>query len=148
MRRSQALVTSLGIDGRVEFRGSVAQEDLPTYYQAADVCVIPSHYESFGLVAIEALACGTPVVGSMVGGLPTVIHDGENGLLVPWRQPSEFAERIESVLQDRNLSDSLSLHARPSVLKYGWGAVAGRITSVYQDVAAARQPAMASQERP
>lgn len=148
MRRSQALVTSLGIDGRVEFRGSVAQEDLSSYYQAADVCVVPSHYESFGLVAIESLACGTPVVGSMVGGLPTVIHDGENGLLVPWRQPSEFAERIESILQDRNLSDSLSLHARPSVLKYGWGAVAGRISSVYNDVAAARQPAMATQERP
>jgi len=148
MQRSQALVSSLGIEGRVEFRGSVAQEELPSYYRAADVCVIPSHYESFGLVAIEALACGTPVIGSMVGGLPTVIHDGENGLLVPWRQPSEFAERIDTLLQDQHLTESLSLNARPSVMKYGWGAVAGRITSVYNDVASARQPAMASQERP
>ena len=147
MKRSQALVGTLEIAGQVEFRGSVAQEELPTYYQAADICVVPSHYESFGLVAIEALACGTPVIGSMVGGLPTVIRDGENGLLVPWRQPSEFAERIDLILSDQALRESLADHARPSVLKYGWGAVAGRITSVYEDVTLARQPALVSQDR-
>jgi D-inositol-3-phosphate glycosyltransferase len=148
MKRSQALVARLGIEGQVDFRGSVAQEELPSFYQAADVCVVPSHYESFGLVAIEAFACGTPVIGSMVGGLPTVIRDGENGLLVPWRQPSEFAERIDLILGDQTLRESLSENARPSVMKYGWDAVAARITSVYDDVTLARQPALASQDRP
>ncbi|HLZ10116.1 MAG TPA: glycosyltransferase [Chloroflexota bacterium] len=147
MARDQALVARLGIENQVDFRGSVEQEDLPFYYQAADVCVIPSHYESFGLVAIESLACGTPVIGSMVGGLPTVIRDGDNGLLVPWRHPSEFAERIDTLLSDGPLREALSSRARPSVLKYGWGAVAQRIMSTYQDVTLARQPAMASQDR-
>jgi D-inositol-3-phosphate glycosyltransferase len=148
MERGQALVTKLGIERQVEFRGSVDQEDLPAYYQAADICVLPSHYESFGLVAIESLACGTPVIGSMVGGLPTVIRDGENGLLVPWRQPSEFAERINLLLRDQPGRAALSSQARSSVLKYGWGTVTQRIMTMYQDVTLARRPAMASQDRP
>ena len=148
MSRDQTLVAELGIERQVEFRGSVAQEDLPLYYQSADVCVVPSHYESFGLVAIESLACGTPVIGSMVGGLPTVIRDGDNGLLVPWRQPSEFAERIDTLLRDRPLLDTLSSRDMQSVLRYGWGMVGQRITEMYQDVTTARQPAVASQDRP
>ena len=152
MQRAQSMASDLGIEKLVQFRGSVAQEELPAYYNAATVCVIPSHYESFGLVAIESLACGTPVIGSMVGGLPTVIHDEENGFLVPWRHPAEFAERVETYLTDDKLREDLTRQARPSVLKFGWGAVAQRVISVYDDVAdecqpLVRQSALACQER-
>jgi len=138
LRRSQALARALGLD--VLFRGAVAQEGLPDYYNAASVLVVPSHYESFGLVAVEALACGRPVVASMVGGLPTVIRDEENGLLVPWRRPEEFAQRIERVLDDATLRATLSAHARPSVLRYSWGAVADRVATLYRDLTTRRQP--------
>lgn len=139
MGRSTALADSLGLD--VSFRGAVPQEALPTYYNAADVLVVPSHYESFGLVAVEALACGKPVIASMVGGLPTVIRDEENGLLVPWRCPEAFAERIERVLDDPSLRATLTANARPSVLRYTWEAVADRVATLYQELAPARQGA-------
>ena len=137
MRRCQDLADRLGID--VQFRGAAPQEALPTYYNAASVLVVPSHYESFGLVAVEALACGTPVIASMVGGLPTVIRDGENGLLVPWRRPEAFAERIERVLDDASLRGMLSANARLSVFRYSWESVADRVTSVYHELVAARR---------
>ncbi len=147
MTRNQDLVARLGLADRVQFRGSVAQEELPTYYNAATVCVVPSHYESFGLVAIEALACGTPVVGSMVGGLPTIVHDDENGFLVPWRQPDAFAERIEAILANPSRRAALAAHARASVRRFGWGAVAERVIGVYQDLTRVRQPTLACLDR-
>jgi D-inositol-3-phosphate glycosyltransferase len=136
LRRCRALADRLDLD--VLFRGAIPQEELPSYYNAADVLVVPSHYESFGLVAVEALACGTPVIGSMVGGLPTVIHDGENGLLVPWRRPEAFAEQIARLLDDPSLRAALSANARPSVLCYSWETVAARVATLYQEVVAAR----------
>lgn len=137
-RRCTALAKALGLD--VLFRGAVPQEELPLYYNAADVLVVPSHYESFGLVAVEALACGTPVIGSKVGGLPTVIRDGENGMLVESRQPEAFAERIERMLDDRALCATLAANARRSVFQYSWEAVADRVATLYHE-AAPRQPA-------
>lgn len=133
MRRNQNLAVNLGLNGRVIFRGAVPQEQLPSYYSAATICVVPSHYESFGLVAIEALACGTPVVGSMVGGLPTVVHERENGLLVPWRRPEAFAESIARILDDPSLRRHLSTRARGSVLRYGWGHVAEQVVELYHE---------------
>lgn len=129
----QELARSLGI--AVDFRGAAPQEDLPTYYNAADVLVVPSHYESFGLVAVEALACGRPVVASMVGGLPTIIRDGENGVLVPWRRPEAFAEAIERVLDDEGLRERLTAHARASVVRFSWSNVARRVATLYHDLA-------------
>ena len=145
-RRSRELVHQLSIGDRVQFRGSVPQEELPRYYSAADLCIMPSRYESFGLAAVESLACGTPVVGSHVGGLPTIIHDGENGLLVRWRTAETFAVRIESLLDDPARLRALAARARPSVLHFGWGAVAGRVLETYRGVAAARQPTLACLE--
>jgi D-inositol-3-phosphate glycosyltransferase len=142
MRRNQALATSLDIVDRVQFRGSVPQEKLTQYYNAATVCVVPSHYESFGLVAIESLASGTPVIGSMVGGLPSVVHDHVNGFLVPWPEPAAFADRIETVLDQPSLRAALASQARASVLRFGWDAVANRVAAAYRDVAA-RQPTVA-----
>lgn len=135
--RCQALANSLGLE--VRFAGATPQEELPTYYHAADLLVVPSHYESFGLVAVEALACGTPVIASMVGGLPTVIREGQNGLLVPWREPEAFAERIERVLDNPPLRATLAANARPSVYRYSWGAVSDRVTALYRDLVTAQR---------
>ena len=79
------LAGSLGITKRVNFVGSISQSELADFYRAADVLIFPSYYESFGLVALEAMASGTPVVASRVGGLPKLIRNGETGYLVPFR---------------------------------------------------------------
>ena len=144
LHRNRALAEALGL--LVDFRGAVAQEDLPAYYSASDALVVPSHYESFGLVAVEALACETPVIASMVGGLPTVIHDEVNGLLVPWRRPDAFAKRIERVLDDAPLRARIVANSRESVVRFSWEAVADRIANLYQDLGAARQAARACLE--
>jgi D-inositol-3-phosphate glycosyltransferase len=132
----------LGIGDRVTFVGAVPQRDLPTYYSAADVCVVPSHYESFGLVAAEALACGTPVVASKVGGLPSIVHDGENGLLVPWRRPEAFAESIELVLRNQPLRRRLARTARQSVAHLSWEQTARGTIGIYRGVGLASSPAV------
>src|SRR5438067_6712107 len=97
------LATRLGVDHHISFVGAVAHEDLPLYYNAADVCVVPSYYDSFGMVAGESMACGTPVVASRVGGLASTISDGETGYLIPWRCPEPFVERLELLLDNGEL---------------------------------------------
>ena len=87
----------MGLADAAWFVGSVKQDRLPVFYNAAEALVLPSYYESFGLVALEALACGTPVVASRVGGLPTFVRDGETGYLVPWRSPDAFADRLVNI---------------------------------------------------
>jgi D-inositol-3-phosphate glycosyltransferase len=131
LQRNRRLAHDLGLDGRVFFKGAVPQEKLPIYYSAATLCVVPSYYESFGLVAMEALACGTPVIASEVGGLPTVVRDRENGLLVPRHQPEVFAQRIAQALDDVALRRALRLRARASVLCYDWGIIAERMIAMY-----------------
>ncbi len=131
-RQYRALAEALGVLGPVRFLGAVPHADLPRYYSAADLCVVPSHYESFGLVAAEALACGTPVVASRVGGLLSIVRDGENGLLVPWRCPQAFAEAIERLLDDAALRAQLAGAARASVAHLGWPVVAAQVAACYQ----------------
>jgi len=134
-RRAETLAASLGIAAR--FVPAVRQEDLPLYYSAADVLVVPSYYESFGLVAVEALACGTPVIAARVGGLPTIIRDGENGLLVPWRHPAAFAERIARLLDEHELRIAMAARARASVAGFSWERVADQVIAIYQRLSAA-----------
>jgi D-inositol-3-phosphate glycosyltransferase len=99
-QRIQDLVTELGLEDATVFVGQVAQTDLPPYYAAANVCVIPSYYEPFGLVALEAMAAGTPVIASSVGGLKhTVIHR-ETGMLIPPNEPTALATAITEVFDD------------------------------------------------
>lgn len=131
-QRNQVLARELGIADRVQFRGAAPQDVLPDYYSAATACVVPSHYESFGLTAIEALACGTSVIASNVGGLPMVIQERENGLLVPWRRPEALASRLAEFLGDRALQKRLASHARETVLRYGWEKVADAVDDVYR----------------
>lgn len=120
-----------GIGGRVRFAGAVPQESLPAYYSAADVCVVPSYYESFGLVALEAMACGTPVIASRVGGLTGTIRDGESGYLIPWRCPQPFADKIDLLLTNDELRRALSAAAVERAQRFHWSAVADELSSLY-----------------
>jgi D-inositol-3-phosphate glycosyltransferase len=132
--RLQHLAVKLGVGERTRFVGAVAHEELPRYYSAADVSAMPSSYESFGLVAVESLACGTPVVATRVGGLSSIVRDGETGLLVPWRDAGLFAERLRRVLEDETLRTELASRARESVLTYGWDRVAEEHLQLYSDI--------------
>jgi D-inositol-3-phosphate glycosyltransferase len=120
-----------GLAANVRFDGAVAHGDLPLYYSAADVCVVPSYYESFGLVAVEAMACGTPVVASRVGGLISTVTDGVNGYLIPWRCPEPFAEKLEVLLNNPELRENFSRSARRSVERFRWRTIGLQIASLY-----------------
>lgn len=140
------LARQFDIAERVHFIGAVKQELLPLYYSAADVTVMPSAHESFGLVAVESLACGTPVVASRVGGLTTIVRDQETGYLVPWRHPRLFAERIAAVLEDRSSRGRMRRAARDSARRFSWSDVADQVLVRYQQLTA-RSRAAASAER-
>lgn len=130
------LALDLGIDGQVSFLGAVPQERLPLYYSAADVCIVPSYYESFCLVALEALACGTPVIASRVGGLTGIVRDGETGFLIPLRCPDPFSERLELLLSNEGLRQRFGMAARDSVQKFSWSIMADRVAEVYKGLMA------------
>jgi D-inositol-3-phosphate glycosyltransferase len=132
--RLRALAGDLGIAERVRFPGAVAQRDLPGYYRAADALVVTSRYESFGLAAVEALASGLPVVAAQVGGLPSIITHGENGLLVRWRCPEAFAEQLDLLLEDTALRARLSATARPSVERFSWERIGDEVRRLYQEL--------------
>ncbi len=95
-------------------------EILSTYFRAADVCLVPSHSESFGLVALEAAACGLPVVASAVGGLTTIVEDGRTGLLVDGRDPTDFAKPLAAILNDADLADRMGRRAAIGAQAYTW----------------------------
>ncbi len=128
------LANELGISDRVILRDAVPHDQLPLYYNAADVCAVPSYYESFGLVALEAMACGVPVVASRVGGLLETVKHGQTGYLVPWRCPEPFAERLELLLDNEPLRRSLGRMARSAVERFRWAEVATRVEDVYHEL--------------
>ena len=132
--RLKALTTELGIESMVTFTGAIKQNKLPDYYSAADVFVLPSHSESFGLAALEAMACGAPVVVSRVGGLKTFIDNGETGYLVPWRCPEPFVQRLEMLLANPLLREAMGRAARAKALQMGWGHAADRILGFYSSL--------------
>ncbi|MCK6564373.1 MAG: glycosyltransferase [Dehalococcoidia bacterium] len=128
-----------GLAANVRFVGAVPHDQLPVYYSAADVCVVPSYYESFGLVAVEAMACGTPVVASRVGGLVSSVIDGVTGYLIPWRCPGPFAEKLEVLLHNPELRANFGAAARRSVERFRWESVALQVAGVYDRVLAAHR---------
>jgi D-inositol-3-phosphate glycosyltransferase len=130
------LVHEHRMEANVNFVGSLDQEKLALYYAAADVCAVPSLTESFGLVALEAMACGTPVVGTRVGGLQTLIEDGESGLLVPPGDDEALAEAIAQVLTDHRLRMHLAHGARSRAEHFTWQSVAEKIAALYDSVLA------------
>jgi glycosyltransferase involved in cell wall biosynthesis len=130
--RIEALVATLGLEAKTDFLGRVSDGELPLYYAAADVCVVPSHYEPFGLVAIEAMASGTPVVASQVGGLQFTVVDGETGLLVPPQNIEGFAQAIDRLLDNPYWRDTLGKNARKRVEeKFSWEGVASQLNQLY-----------------
>ena len=127
------IVEELGIQDITEFVGRVKHQDLANYYAAADVCVVPSHYEPFGLVAIEAMASRTPVIASNVGGLKFSVADQETGLLVPPQDEVAFAEAIDSILSDAQWCKQLGENARNRVkAKFSWDGVAKQLNKQYR----------------
>jgi D-inositol-3-phosphate glycosyltransferase len=127
------LAASLKISQRVHFLGARPQQELPMLYSAADVTVVPSYHESFGMVAVESLACGTPVVATRAGGLMTVVQNGETGYLVP-RCPGFFAERLDTLLQQPNTLERMRHAARPSVQHLNWHNIADQVYNLYDEV--------------
>ncbi len=134
VERLRGLASELGIAERVNFLGAVDHERLPLFYSAADVCVVPSFYESFGLVALEAMACGTPVVASRVGGLTATVRDGETGYLIPWHCPEPFAERLELLLDNEELRRAFGRAARQEVERFRWANVAEAVLAIYGEL--------------
>jgi D-inositol-3-phosphate glycosyltransferase len=140
LRELAACAERLGVDQHVLFRGSQPRERLPLYYSAVDLCVVPSRYESFGLVAVEAMACGTPIVASRVGGLQFTIRDGESGLLVPHSDPIALADALNRVLVDEKLGARLRSGARRAAIRYSWQMVTSSVIDVYQRLINAAEP--------
>jgi D-inositol-3-phosphate glycosyltransferase len=134
IRELKEIASEVGVGNRVTFLDAVPHRDLPLYYNAADICVVPSYYESFGLVAVEAMACGTPVIASRVGGLKETVLDGRTGYLVPWRCPEPFAERLELLLSNDALRRSMGREARLAAERFRWSKVAARVEDVYHDL--------------
>lgn len=134
LARLKQMANDLEIADSIEFVGRVNQDRLPWYYSAADVCVVPSYYESFGLVALESMACGTPVVASRVGGLPTIIDHGKTGYLKSWRCPEAFASSLEMILVNGSLRESMGRAARESAQGMSWDAVAGQLVEIYHEL--------------
>ena len=139
VRRLRHRAEELGIGARVSLPGAVPQTELVRYYRAGDLLAVTSRYESFGLAAVEALACGTPVVASAVGGLPSIVRDGENGRLVPWRSPEAFAEAFDALYASERLRARLAANARPSVAVYDWHHIGDRVRTLYQELTAERR---------
>ncbi|HSO94154.1 MAG TPA: glycosyltransferase, partial [Candidatus Dormibacteraeota bacterium] len=129
--RLENLAKSLGIGEQVRFVGSVDQSTLATYLNLAAVCVVPSYSESFGLVALEAEACGTPVVAARVGGLPTIVKDGLTGFTLVSRDPARYADRIARLLSDEELRRCFSRRSRLVATQFTWQATVDRLLAEY-----------------
>lgn len=135
------LSTRLGIDDVVRFVPTVSQRELADWYAAATVVCVPSHNESFGLVAIEAQACGTPVVAARVGGLSTAVSDGVTGILVDGHDPVDYAAAIHPLLTDPDAREAMSQKAVRHAEGFGWDVTADRTLDVYAQAVTAHQEA-------
>jgi len=140
MARLERLRAELGIEELVTFLGAKDQDTLVYYYSAAELVVVPSHYESFGMVALEAMACGTPVVASKVGGLAYNVQDGQTGFLVPNGDDEALAAKIRLLLSDQELRRKLGRQAVLWAGRFGWPSVATQIVDLYQAVQPAAVP--------
>ena len=134
MARLQSLAADLGIKDLVLFMGKRSQDSLPYYYSAAEVLVMPSHYESFGMVALEAMACGTPVVASQVGGLAFLVQDGITGYVIPDGDIPLLSQRLTDLLRQPDLRARMGSQAADYALQYNWQTIARRILKMYEEI--------------
>jgi len=132
--RAHALVDELGLHDQVNFVAPQPHHILSTYYRAADVVLVPSRSESFGLVALEAAACGIPVVASAVGGLQSLVDDGRTGFLIDGREPADFARAAAKILDDSVLARAMGAAAVRRARDYTWGFAAARLRRLYADL--------------
>jgi D-inositol-3-phosphate glycosyltransferase len=131
--RLAALAVEVGVDDRVDFLGTVNHEDLPAFYSLADVCAVPSYSESFGLVAVEAAACGTPVVASRIGGLRQLVLDGITGYTIVGHEPLAWADAIRRVIDDPNARAVMGSAARRLAQSYSWESSADALLTAYRE---------------
>jgi D-inositol-3-phosphate glycosyltransferase len=136
MVRLQKLCDDLCVGGMVIFLGKRGQNTLPYYYSAAEVLVMPSLYESFGMVALEAMACGTPVIASEVGGLGYLVKDGETGYTIPDSDPEALCDKLSRLLGDSHLRETMGLDAAQYALDYAWAKIAAQMIEVYKELGA------------
>jgi D-inositol-3-phosphate glycosyltransferase len=135
MARLQEMRRQYGLEDLVALLGKRSQDTLPYYYSAAEAVVVPSHYESFGMVALEAMACGKPVVASQVGGLAYLVQDGITGFTVPVEEPQALAEKLTLLLEDPARRAAMGRRAAETAREYGWEKIAGRINTIYRELA-------------
>jgi D-inositol-3-phosphate glycosyltransferase len=135
LERTVKLIESLDLGDHVRFVGSVPHRNLPTYYRAADVLTVTSHSESFGLAALEASACGTPVIATAVGGLSYVVQEGRSGFLLGERDPVAFASRLKTLLSDQELWREFSVSATGAASSFSWDITAGTLAELYECLA-------------
>jgi D-inositol-3-phosphate glycosyltransferase len=138
LSRLRSMVGELGLGEAVHFVEPQPHELLSTWYRAMDVCLVPSRSESFGLVALEAAACGVPVVASAVGGLLSLVDHGVTGYLVEGREPASFASRAVQVLTDPDLGLALSRQAAARARRYSWSEAAAQLLELYDRLTARR----------
>jgi len=134
LERVRALAADLGVSDRLLILPPRPHHELVDYYRAADVCLVPSRTESFGLVALEAAACGTPVVAASVGGLRSIVSDGETGLLVRGRDPLEWATAVALLLDDRDLAAGMGARAAARSGRWSWCMTAARLRRLCSDL--------------
>jgi D-inositol-3-phosphate glycosyltransferase len=139
LERLHELVHAYGLTDRVRFVPPQPHERLATFYRAVDVCLVPSRTESFGLVALEAAACGTPVVAASVGGLRSLVDDGSTGFLVDGRDPLDYAGPVSLLLSDPELGAAMRATAVARSRRYAWSMTAARLRRLYADLLA-REP--------
>jgi D-inositol-3-phosphate glycosyltransferase len=132
--RLMQLATALGVGERVVLFPPQPQARLGDFYAAAEVVLVPSRSESFGLVALEAQACGAPVVAAAVGGLRHVVEDGRTGFLVEGHDPADHAERVLSILRDSSASRRMGDAGVARAARFSWDATAGQMLDVYREL--------------
>jgi D-inositol-3-phosphate glycosyltransferase len=137
MVRIQRMCDDLTVGKMVAFLGKRSQDTLPYYYSAAEVVVMPSHYESFGMVALEAMACGTPVIASQVGGLAFLVQDGITGYQVPDGDDEALCEKLTALLGDASLRRNMGRNAAKYAQNYAWKKISAQIVGVYTDMISA-----------
>ena len=139
MTRLQALCRELAMDRMVVFLGKRGQDTLPYYYSAAELLVMPSHYESFGMVALEAMACGTPVIASQVGGLALLVQDGVTGFHVPNGDSDALCAKLTLLMADAGLRRQMGTQAADYALGYAWEKITSQIVRVYESLLMVRE---------
>jgi len=129
---------ALGVTDRIMLYPPQTQRRLADFYSAADVVLVPSRSESFGLVALEAQACGTPVIAASVGGLRYVVEDGVGGYLVEGHDPADHADRLIQILRSPDVQAELGSSGARQALRFTWDATAGELHNVYRELLSAR----------